>query len=159
MPDPLPASRPQPRPPTRQRGPGWLCHPGRVSEIEQIRAEVAELRSDSAHTRTLAAMADRDAADVRVVLRAHTQSLGALRQTQVEQDTTLRGIAEAVGALAAGQSRHEQLLQAVAAGQQRHDQVLEQLAGAVTGLAAGQARHEQAVTDIATTVHHIAGDA
>ena len=63
-----------------------------MSELDQMRvrlealeAEVARLREESAATRTLASMADRDVAEMRVTMRAHTQTLNALRETQLEQ--------------------------------------------------------------------------
>lgn len=100
---------------------------GFVSELEEIRAEVAELRAEvarlrdeAADTRALAAMADRDASGVRTAINGIAKTQMALRETQVEQDGTLRGIAEAVGALVTGQVA---LTEAVG----RHDEVLAQL--------------------------------
>jgi hypothetical protein len=106
---------------------------GSVSDLDEFRdrldvleTEVARLREDAAATRTLASMADRDASEVRGALRAHTQALNALRETQIEQGRTqaahtrtLEAIAEAVGALVAGQQRHEETLSGIAATLQR----------------------------------------
>ena len=115
-----------------------VCHPRSVSELEEIRAEVAalraevsQLRDEAADTRALAAMADRDAAGVRAAITGNGRAQTALRETQVEQSGTLRGIAEAVGALVRGQDllttgqaalaeavgRDEELLAGLAAGQ------------------------------------------
>jgi chromosome segregation ATPase len=77
--------------------------PARVAAIE---GEVVQLRQDVAGTRDLAAHVDRDIADVHDVLKAHTRSLSALHQTQVEQGKeqvrqgrTLRSLAESMGGL------------------------------------------------------------
>lgn len=92
-----------------------------VSNLDEIRnrvnvleAEVERLREEAVATRTLAALADRDASEVRSVLRAHTQTLNALRESQVEQGriqeaqtNTLQTIAEAVGGLAIHLQRHD----------------------------------------------------
>ena len=97
---------------------GSMCESDPVSEFDQLRAEVAELRNvvdqlraladevpkmrdEAAATRTLAALADRDVAEVRAMLRAQIFTLSALRETQVEQGATLRQIAETVGVLVA----------------------------------------------------------
>ncbi|MFP8907406.1 hypothetical protein [Streptomyces atacamensis] len=84
----------------------------KVARIEELEAEVARLREDAASTRTLASMADRDVAEMRATMRGHTQVLGALRETQIEQGRTLEalgrtveGIAGAVGGLALGQQQ------------------------------------------------------
>ena len=53
-------------------------------EVAQLREQVALTRSDAAAARVLAAGADRDVSEVRAELRAHTQCLNALRETQLE---------------------------------------------------------------------------
>jgi chromosome segregation ATPase len=67
---------------------------GRVRDLER---EVARLkdgveisRADAAAARVLASGADRDVSDVKTLLRAHTQSLNALRETQQEHQGELR---------------------------------------------------------------------
>lgn len=94
-----------------------LCHPEPVSDLEDVRAEVAALReevsalrAETADTRVLAAMADRDAANVRASLNGIIRAQNALRESQVEQGRTLREIAGAVGAVVEGQQRHDELL-------------------------------------------------
>lgn len=47
-------------------------------------AEVSTARADAAAGRALAAGADHDVSEVRAELRAHRQSLNALRETQLE---------------------------------------------------------------------------
>ncbi|WP_435059506.1 hypothetical protein [Streptomyces sp. bgisy060] len=88
-----------------------------MSELEELRqrldaleAEVGRLREESAATRTLSSMTDRDVAEWRVAMRGHTQSLSALRETQLEQgqalnglNATVRQLSEVVGGIAAGQ--------------------------------------------------------
>jgi chromosome segregation ATPase len=61
--------------------------PERVSRLEQ---SVAEARKDAAAARILAGGADRDVSEMRTELRAHTKTLNALRETQVEQGRELR---------------------------------------------------------------------
>ncbi len=57
-------------------------------DVARLREEVALAGSDASAARTLAAGADRDVSEVRAELRAHTQALNALRQTQLEQGQT-----------------------------------------------------------------------
>ncbi len=54
-------------------------------EVARLREQVALTSTDAAAARVLAAGADRDVSEVRAELRAHTQSLNALRETQLEQ--------------------------------------------------------------------------
>jgi len=54
-------------------------------EMAELREQVTLARSDAAAARVLAAGADRDVSEVRAELRAHTQGLNALRETQLEQ--------------------------------------------------------------------------
>jgi chromosome segregation ATPase len=54
-------------------------------EVAELREELALTRSEAAAARVLAAGADRDVSEVRAELRAHTQGLNALRETQLEQ--------------------------------------------------------------------------
>ena len=58
-------------------------------EVAQLRSQVAITASDAAAARVLAAGADRDVSEVRAELRAHTQALNALRETQLEQGQML----------------------------------------------------------------------
>ncbi len=69
----------------------------RVSALE---AEVVTLRQEAAAARALAAGADRDVADYRAELRGHTRTLGALRETQIEQGQAIELIGERVDHLA-----------------------------------------------------------
>jgi chromosome segregation ATPase len=54
-------------------------------KIEDLRGQIARARSDAAAARVLAGGADKDVADMRAELRAHTKALNALRETQIEQ--------------------------------------------------------------------------
>jgi hypothetical protein len=49
-------------------------------------------RADAAAARVLAGGADRDVSDVKTLLRAHTQTLNALRETQLEQQDEIRAL-------------------------------------------------------------------
>jgi hypothetical protein len=64
----------------------------RLGAVEQ---HVSTVGTDASAARELAAGADRDVSEVRAELRAHTRSLNALRETQVEQGQAMeRGFAE-----------------------------------------------------------------
>jgi hypothetical protein len=60
---------------------------GSLDDFEQrlaaVEAELPLLRTEAAAARALAAGADRDVAEYRSELRAHTRMLNALRETQV----------------------------------------------------------------------------
>lgn len=53
-------------------------------QIETLRDQIARTSTDAAAARVLAGGADRDVSDMRAELRAHTQTLNALRETQFE---------------------------------------------------------------------------
>jgi outer membrane murein-binding lipoprotein Lpp len=55
------------------------------ARLSRLEDDVSVSRADAAAARVLAGGADRDISDVRTELRAHTQVLNALRETQVEQ--------------------------------------------------------------------------
>ncbi len=61
-------------------------------EVVRLREQVALSSSDAAGARVLAAGADRDVSEVRAELRAHTQALTALRETQLDQDRRITGL-------------------------------------------------------------------
>ncbi|MGH3983245.1 MAG: hypothetical protein ACRDST_11320 [Pseudonocardiaceae bacterium] len=54
-------------------------------EVARLREQLTLASSDAAAARVLASGADRDVSEVRAELRAHTQGLNALRETQLEQ--------------------------------------------------------------------------
>jgi chromosome segregation ATPase len=54
-------------------------------QVARTSSDAAAARADAAAARVLAAGADRDVSEVRAELRAHTQALNALRETQLEQ--------------------------------------------------------------------------
>ena len=72
----------------------------RLSSLERAVAELREkmvfVGTEAAAARVLAAGADRDVSEVRAELRAHTQALNALRETQLEQGTALRELQQRV---------------------------------------------------------------
>ena len=53
-------------------------------DVAELRKQLALTSSEAAAARVLAAGADRDVSEVRAELRAHTQALNALRETQVD---------------------------------------------------------------------------
>ncbi|MGH3821474.1 MAG: hypothetical protein ACRDRA_01305 [Pseudonocardiaceae bacterium] len=53
-------------------------------DVAELREQLALTSSEAAAARVLAAGADRDVSEVRAELRAHTQALNALRETQVD---------------------------------------------------------------------------
>jgi chromosome segregation ATPase len=61
-------------------------------EVVQLREQVALSSSDAAAARVLASGADRDVSEVRAELRAHTQALNALRETQLELELKVNGL-------------------------------------------------------------------
>jgi len=64
-------------------------------EVAQLRERVALSSADAVAARVLAAGSDRDVSQVRAELRAHTQALNALRETQLDQGHEMRaGFAE-----------------------------------------------------------------
>jgi chromosome segregation ATPase len=68
-------------------------------DVAELREQVALAKSDAAAARVLAAGADRDVSEVRAELRAHTQSLNALWETQLEQGRTLGGLRQEMDGL------------------------------------------------------------
>ncbi len=68
-----------------------MSEPDEIDErVTRLEGEVALARQDAAAARVLAGGADRDVAAMQSELRAHTRSLNALRQTQVEQGHEMR---------------------------------------------------------------------
>jgi chromosome segregation ATPase len=68
-------------------------------EVVQLRQQVALNISDAAAARVLAAGADHDVSEVRAELRAHTQALNALRETQLEQGRAIAGLEQKLAGL------------------------------------------------------------
>jgi chromosome segregation ATPase len=80
-------------------------------ELARLREEVSTIRTDSQAARVLAAGADRDVTEVRAELRAHTQALNALRETQLEQQAEMQ---RGFGTVNAGMMRITELLERIA---------------------------------------------
>lgn len=59
-------------------------------DVERLRREVAVAGVDASAARVLAGGADHEVSDMRAQLRAHTQVLTALRETQVEEFAWVR---------------------------------------------------------------------
>lgn len=83
-------------------------------DVAQLRDQLALASSDAAAARTLAAGADHDVSEVRAELRAHTQALNALRETQVDFGRQLaeqgREMREGFSTLATGMAQITALL-------------------------------------------------
>jgi len=88
------------------------------SEVARLRELAALTTSDAAAARVLAGGADRDVSEVRAELRAHTQALNALRETQLEQGQTLaaqgQAMAEGFATLGTGMAQITVLLESLA---------------------------------------------
>jgi chromosome segregation ATPase len=67
-------------------------------EVLRLKDSVEISRADASAARVLAGGADRDVSDVKTLLRAHTQTLNALRETQLERQTEIRALREDHGA-------------------------------------------------------------
>lgn len=78
-------------------------------DVAEPREQLALASSDAAAARTLAAGADHDVSEVRAELRAHTQALNALRETQLEHGRRLdehgREMREGFSTLATGMAQ------------------------------------------------------
>ena len=61
----------------------------RVTKLER---QMVDARKDTAAARVLAGGADRDVSDMQTQLRAHTRTLNALRETQLEHGERLSGV-------------------------------------------------------------------
>ncbi|MGH4002376.1 MAG: hypothetical protein ACRDTJ_33475 [Pseudonocardiaceae bacterium] len=68
-------------------------------EVVRLREQVMLNSSDATAARVLAAGADRDVSEVRAELRAHTQALNALRETQLEQGRAIASLEHRVTGL------------------------------------------------------------
>jgi chromosome segregation ATPase len=61
-------------------------------EVVQLKDGLSVSRADAAAARVLAGGVDRDMSEIRTEMRAHRQSLNALRETQVEFSQQLRSL-------------------------------------------------------------------
>jgi chromosome segregation ATPase len=68
-------------------------------DLAELRKELALTSSEAAAARVLAVGADRDVSEVRAELRAHTQALNALRETQVDFSRQLTDFGRRIDAL------------------------------------------------------------
>jgi chromosome segregation ATPase len=79
---------------------------GLEQRVAAVESEVKLVRREAAAARALAAGADRDVADYRAEMRAHTRGLNALRETQVEHYAEMRAHTSALNALRQTQIEH-----------------------------------------------------
>lgn len=59
------------------------------ARLTAVERQLAEVRQDAAAARVLAGAADRDVSDFRQIFSAHTRTLNALRETQLEHGERL----------------------------------------------------------------------
>jgi chromosome segregation ATPase len=87
-------------------------------QLSTVRADVTTARTDSGAARVLAAGADHDVTEVRAELRAHTQALNALRETQLDHHGEVQELRTEVrqgfATLKAGQEQITALLERIA---------------------------------------------
>ncbi len=69
------------------------------SRFTRLELEVSRLREDVASARALAALADRDVAELRTEMRAHHRVLNALRETQLDQGQQIDELRQQIGDL------------------------------------------------------------
>jgi chromosome segregation ATPase len=67
------------------------------SRFTKLEYEVSRLREDVASARALAALADRDVAEIRSEMRGYRQVLNALRETQLEQGHQINELRQEMG--------------------------------------------------------------
>lgn len=83
-------------------------------DMTRLRPQVARAVHDAAAARVLAGGADRDVSEMRTMMRAHTQALNALRETQVEQfadvNAQLTEIRQGLGTVHVGMAQITALL-------------------------------------------------
>lgn len=88
------------------------------AQLTDTRADLAMARIDSAGARVLASGADREVTEVRAELRAHTQTLNALRETQLDHHADIQALTaetrEGFATLRTGQEQITTLLERIA---------------------------------------------
>jgi chromosome segregation ATPase len=77
------------------------------SRFTKLEYEVSRLREDVTSARALAALADRDVAELRTEMRAHHKVLNALRETQLEQGQQIDELRQEIGGLR--QEMHQEI--------------------------------------------------
>jgi chromosome segregation ATPase len=87
------------------------------AQLTDTRADVTVARTDSAAARVLASGADHDVTEVRAELRAHTQALNALRETQLDHHAEIQALTaetrEGFATLRTGQEQITALLERI----------------------------------------------
>lgn len=88
------------------------------AQLTTVRSDVTTARTDSGAARVLSAGADHDVTEVRAELRAHTQALNALRETQLDHHGELQTLRtemhEGFSTLKTGQEHITALLERIA---------------------------------------------
>jgi hypothetical protein len=70
-----------------------MSEPNEIHErVTRLEYQMVDARKDAAAARVLAGAADRDVSEMHAQLRAHTRTLNALRETQLEHGERLAGV-------------------------------------------------------------------
>ena len=134
----------------------------RVAAIESTLARHAD---DAITTRLMAALADREIADSRTALRAHTASLNDLRETQLEQGRVLADhtkMLRSQGVLLASQdvrlASHEAWLERVSDTLTRHDTRFDGIDTRFDGIEQALESLAQTISEMATKIDRLTAD-
>ena len=75
-----------------------MSEPNEIHErVTRLEYQMVDARKDAAAARVLAGAADRDVSEMHAQLRAHTRTLNALRETQLEHGDRLAGVEGQLG--------------------------------------------------------------
>jgi hypothetical protein len=118
------------------------------AEVAELRQEVAAVREESAGTRTLVALYDRDAGDVRAAQAGIVAGLNALRETQLEQGQVLAEHGRVLGLLVVEQCRHTERLDHLATRQDQQGERLDHLTTTVNTIATRQDQQGAVLAEI-----------
>jgi chromosome segregation ATPase len=124
-----------------------------------VEAKVTQFQYDLHLVRGFASLADRDVGEFRGTLVAHVQALNALRETQLEQGRQLDDLRQVVDGHTETLDQHTQTLDRHTETLDRHTETLDRHTETLDRHTETLAEHGRLLTDIATTVHRIAGDA
>jgi transposase len=106
-------------------------------EVQRLRRDVDHFTVESAETRRLAAMADRDVSDLRAAFRSQTGLLNALRATQAEHGKTLLEHGQALGGLTLQVGALDAKVTALAQVQAQHTGILNEILRRLPGPSGG----------------------
>jgi chromosome segregation ATPase len=116
------------------------------SQMRTMREKLSTAVNDAAAARALASGADRDVAEVRSELRAHTAALNALRETQIEQGQQLNQHGRKLDSHSQKLDEHSQKLDEHSQKLDEHSQKLDEHSRIL-------GEHTRMLTDLTRTVH------